>query len=272
MVLRPRDDSYYGQRVRSLHAAGLLLSERTYPPHLELPPHAHERPYLCAVLQGSYTERCGGKEWSCAPQTVFLRPQFEVHTDHFSETGGRVFGIELGTEWPARIGPLSRALHKPAALSGPCASLVFKLYREFRTNDMASPLIVEGLVLELLGEACRFGAHNVGTGLPRWLIQARDVLQERYRDPPSLADMAEEVDVHPVHLARVFRRRFGCTVGEYVRRLRIEFACRELALPGRSFVDIALAAGFCDQSQFCRAFKQQLGMTPSQFRRQLCRR
>jgi AraC family transcriptional regulator len=269
MLARHRDGSYYGQRVRSLRAAGLLLSERAYPPGLELPPHAHEHPYLCAVLSGGYTERCGGKEWSCAPQTLFLRPEGEVHADRFGDTGGRVFGIELGTDWPARMGGLGRALRRPAVLGGVCASLAFKLYREFRTDDLASPLIVEGLVLEVLGQACRFRDQNEGGGLPRWLARARDILQEQYRDPPALADLAGEVEVHPVHLARVFRHRFACTIGEYVRRLRIEFACRELTFPGRSFVEIALAAGFCDQSQFCRAFKQQLGMTPSQFRRQL---
>jgi AraC family transcriptional regulator len=269
MMVRAHGDSYYGQRVRGLNAGGLLLSERAYPPRLELPPHAHERPYLCAVLQGGYTERCGGKEWSCAPQTVFLRPQGEVHTDRFSDAGGRVFGIEFGAEWPARIGALGSVLSRPAALTGVCAALALRLYREFRTNDLASPLAVEGLVLELLAEACRFEAQYAGAGMPRWLARVRDILHERFRAPPALAEMAREVGVHPVHLARVFRRRFACTVGEYVRRLRIQFACRELALTGCSLVDIALAAGFCDQSQFCRAFRQQLGMTASQFRRQM---
>jgi AraC family transcriptional regulator len=198
-----------------------------------------------------------------------LRPPGEVHANRFGENGGRLFGIDLGTEWTARMGALGGALRKPAALGGQCTSLFLRLYREFRGNDLAAPLVVEGLVLELLGEACRYAAPHGESGLPRWLARARAALQERYRDPPGLAALAEEVNIHPVHLARVFRRRFGCTVGEYVRRLRIEFTCRELARPGRSLVEIALAAGFCDQSQFCRAFKRQLGTTPAQFRRQL---
>ncbi len=269
MLVRNRDDSYYGEPLRGLQTVGLLLSERKYPPRLELPPHSHDRPYFCMVLQGGYTERCGGNTWSCAPQNLFLRPQGEVHTDRFGEAGGRVFGIELGADWPQRVGQVSRALHRPANFRGVCTSLVFKLYREFRSHDVASPLLIEGLVLEILGEACRSAAQSPGDGASRWLRRVREILQERYRNPPTLTEMAQEIGVHPIHLARAFRKRFGCTVGETIRRLRVEFACRELARPGRSLVEIALAAGFCDQSQFSRTFKRQLGMTPSQFRRQV---
>jgi AraC family transcriptional regulator len=152
-------------------------------------------------------------------------------------------------------------------LEGPYAGLTLRLYREFRRNDEVSPLIVEGLVLEILGEACRTASANE-PGTPPWLRKARDILRDRYREPPRPAELADDVGVHPLHLARVFRRKYGCTLGEYVRRLRVECACRELARPGRSLVEVALEAGFCDQSQFCRVFKQHVGLTPSQFRRE----
>ena len=69
-----------------------------------------------------------------------------------------------------------------------------------------------------------------------------------------------------MHLARAFRKHFGCTPGEYVRHLRIEFASRELSKSDTPLVEIALAAGFAHQSHFSRIFKRQTGMTPSAFR------
>jgi AraC-like DNA-binding protein len=45
----------------------------------------------------------------------------------------------------------------------------------------------------------------------------------------SLSFIAQSVGVHPVHLAHSFRRYYRCSVGEYVRRLRIGFACRQLS-------------------------------------------
>jgi AraC family transcriptional regulator len=268
MVDRLRSGSYHGRCVRSVWAAGLLLTERTYPARLEIPPHAHERPYLCAVLQGGYTETCGGRTWTCTPRTLFLRPRGELHADRFGEAGGRIFGVELGPGWSARLAHLPRALERPAAFEGLCLSLARRLYRAFRADDAAAALIVEGLVLEILGEAFRAASATAETGAPRWLQRVRDILHDRYRQAPYLAGLSDEVGVHPGHLARVFRRHHGCTVGEYVRRLRIDFACRELARPGRSLVTVALEAGFADQAQFCRAFKQHVGMTPSEFRRE----
>jgi AraC family transcriptional regulator len=262
------DDSYHGRCERRLSAAGLLLAERTYPPRLEIPPHTHERPYLCAILQGGYTETCAGKVWTCTPRTLFLRPRGEPHADRFGEAGGRVFGIELGAGWPDRLASQPRTLERPAAFEGVCTGLARKLYREFRLDDAAAPLIAEGLVLEILGEACRTAAPASEAGAPLWLLQARDILHARFPQPPGLSAVADEVAVHPLHLARVFRRKFGCSVGEYVRRLRVEFACRQLARPDRSLVEIALEAGFCDQSQFCRIFKRHVGVTPSQYRRE----
>jgi AraC family transcriptional regulator len=78
--------------------------------------------------------------------------------------------------------------------------------------------------------------------------------------------IADLVGVHPVHLASTFRQHYRCTIGEYVRHLRIEFACRMISSSEASLADIALAAGFFDQSHFSKAFKQLTGMTPSQFR------
>jgi AraC family transcriptional regulator len=268
MAHRPPDDSYHGRCVRRLATAGLLLHERTYPPRLEIPLHFHDGPSMCVAVQGGCTETCGGRVWACTPRTLLLRPPGEPHTDRFGEAGGRVFGIELGSGWHDRLAGRRRTLERPAAFGGLCTGLASRLLSEFRQDDPAAPLIVEGLVLEILGEACRAAAPAGEAGVPRWLRQARDILHDRFAQPPGLAAVADEVGVHPLHLARVFRRTYGCSVGEYVRRLRVEFACRELARPGRPLVEIALEAGFCDQSQFCRTFKRHVGRTPSQFRRE----
>jgi AraC family transcriptional regulator len=72
--------------------------------------------------------------------------------------------------------------------------------------------------------------------------------------------------VHPAHLAREFRRRRHCTIGGYVRRLRVEFACRELSSTDAPLAEIALAAGFSHQSHLTRTFKELTGMTPAKFR------
>jgi AraC family transcriptional regulator len=57
-------------------------------------------------------------------------------------------------------------------------------------------------------------------------------------------------------------------VGTYVRRLRVELAGRWLTDTDLPLAEIALAAGFCDQSHFSNLFRRIIGVTPSHYRRQ----
>jgi AraC family transcriptional regulator len=81
-----------------------------------------------------------------------------------------------------------------------------------------------------------------------------------------LKTIADSVAVHPVHLVRTFRRFYRSTVGEYLRRLRIEFASQQLAGTDTPLADIALASGFADQCHFTRTFKRLTGLTPARYR------
>src|SRR5207302_385476 len=80
-----------------------------------------------------------------------------------------------------------------------------------------------------------------------------EFLREQFRDPVGLRDAAREAGVHPVYLARVFRRHHGCPVSEYLRALRLVEAGR-LVLEGASLAHAAHAAGFADQAHVSRRF------------------
>jgi AraC family transcriptional regulator len=147
--------------------------------------------------------------------------------------------------------------------------LARRLYKEFTLMDGISPLVVEGLMLEMIGETVRHSVYNSRTGAnlaPQWLRQARDSLHARFTERLTLTELARDVGVHPVHLAQAFHKSYQCTVGDYVRQLRIEYARRELAASETPIIQIALAAGFCDQSHFTRTFKRVVGVAPSQYR------
>jgi len=143
--------------------------------------------------------------------------------------------------------------------------LAAQLYREFCQPDPVSRIMIEGLVLQMMAETFRQTTASTPAA-PPWLEQAKDILREQFGDRPSLASLARSVGVHPVHLAREFHRFYGCTISEYVLQRRLDFACQELLNSRAPLVDIALAAGFFDQSHFARTFKARLGMSPRQYR------
>src|SRR5262249_52559171 len=166
-----------------------------------------------------------------------------------------------------RLRDRAPVLEGPAEFRGsPPAHLALRLYQEYCRMDDLSPLAMEGLALELLAAASRRPAPVPGRRPPPWLGRVTDILQARFAEKFSLADLAAAVDVCPDHLARAFRLHRGCTVGEYVRRLRVDFACRRLASSDAGVVEIALAAGFSDQSHLTKTFKRHVGVTPGEFR------
>jgi AraC family transcriptional regulator len=175
--------------------------------------------------------------------------------------------FEIPSRWIEKLRADSLALRITSELcGGALPQLCAKLYREFNKTDRAAKFAIEGLALEMLAEAARQPNHGIRTA-PPWLKQARAIIVEHFAETLQLAQIAAEVGVHPVYLATAFRQKFGVTIGEFVRRLRIEHACAELMKGDLSLAAIALQAGFVDQSHFSRVFKLYVGITPHKYRR-----
>ena len=141
--------------------------------------------------------------------------------------------------------------------------LFLRMYYKFREMDDESLKRLEQALLD--GRSVTDSDRR----FPQWLERVRNILEQRFAEPFKLSEIAAEAGVHPVHLAREFRKYFGCSVGEYLRRVRIEYACRELMGSDAAVTNIAFAAGFADQSHFSRTFKRLCGTTPGRYRASL---
>lgn len=264
-------DASMAERLLQYHVsereiAGFHSTETSHPPRFRIPEHFHDLASLYLVLQGSLTEFYGHKTRECKAPNVVFTPPGEKHSNLFDDRGGRCFLLEIPPAFVDRLTlagvKLEQSLHSEG---GMLAWLAMKLYREFERPDAVSLLAVEGLMLEALSELGRWSEKGDATA-PVWLRQARDLLSDRFRESLTLDEIAGSVGVHPAHLARSFRRSYRCTVGEYQRQLRIEYASRQLAETRTSMCNIALAAGFADQAHFSRTFRNHTGMTPARFR------
>jgi AraC family transcriptional regulator len=102
---------------------------------------------------------------------------------------------------------------------------------------------------------------------PRWLARCLDLIEAAYGDSLTVGGIAREVGVHPIHLARTFRRFLHCTPGEYLRRCRVNRALSLLRETRRPLSHVALDSGFADQSHMTHAFRRHLGFPPGQVRR-----
>lgn len=95
---------------------------------------------------------------------------------------------------------------------------------------------------------------------------AIDYIVTRLDQPLRLEDIAQVACFSPFHFHRVFSSIIGETLGEFVKRLRLERALQIMSHDkSRSLTNVALDCGFSSSSDFSRSFKQRFGVPPSAF-------
>ena len=258
--------SMNGDILKTCAVGGITIMETMYEPNLKLPKHRHDLAFFCFTLRGGYTEVDARRTLDCEPSGLVYHPPDETHSVWFQK-GAHCLTVQLEAQWLEDLRQQANLTARPADYRGGLlAQLARRLYGEFRAMDDLSPLVLEGLTLEILAEASRKAVVPSNHTPPRWLEQARGLIRERFNERLTLARVAESVSIHPVHLAREFQRYYRCTVGEDIRRQRIELACHKIANSNAPLSEIALAVGFSDQSHFARSFKRLTNMTPTEYR------
>jgi AraC family transcriptional regulator len=229
------------------------LSEVVFAPEVRLTWHGHPHTCLAVVTNGGVRKTFSGLEEDAVDGTVVEMPAEERHQDLFGRDGATIVVLESDGE-PGTL----RCFRDWKA-----TMLAHSVSRELAEPDAYSHLALEGLALELKATVAR-QRDTVGRH-PR-LDTVREMLAQDHSSPPSLARIAGEVGLHPSHLARMFRARFGESIGEYGRRLRLEWAAQRLVGSDEALASIAARAGFADQSHLTRAFKRRFGVTPGRYR------
>jgi AraC family transcriptional regulator len=266
MELKLKAGQFYGTTSQALSANGFRFTEKAYSSPATLPKHAHELSHFCFVLTGNYKERIAGKCFERGPAAlVYYPPDVSHGEEHF--TDGRHFLIEIDCKGLEQVRDYGARLCEPVLLSRDASLwLAARMYREFRARDEFSALVLESISTELLIAASRQNMRPLERKPPPWLETVKEVLREEFFNPPSLDELAKAVEIHPTHIARVFRQFERCTVGDYIREVRINHARQRMVGSNEPLVEIALALGFADQTHFTRSFKRVTGMTPREFR------
>jgi AraC family transcriptional regulator len=257
-------DGPFGTLLRRVELPSALTAT-AYAPRLCLKPHAHTAAFLLFVRDGGFVERHGQRSERCDRFTCIYRPAYDEHANEFDDGGATLTAIDLSPAWLSRLREAGFAGERFHLRSPFVDQFVDRLDAEMAAPDSMSEMVIESLATEVIVFASRLAGRS---GRNRWVDRARRLIEEEFSSSLSLGGIAASVGVHPVHLARQFRASQGCTVGEYIRRVRVGFARRELAMTDKPIAEIAFAAGFSDHSQLTKTFKRITGRAPAAYRAQ----
>lgn len=259
--------SFFGRSIVLRRVANLVLVDSLHSAGLRVPRHHHDHAYLALIRGGSFTETYGRRRRVAVPGTLLVNPPGEAHSEHMDGHPVSSLNIELSSEWLRDLFELGSPLDRSTDLHGEhVSSLGRRLMREATRHDPDSALAIESVTWELLNAALGRRPFAPEAAKPRWLRDIADLVDGALARPPALQDLAREAGVHPVHFAVVFRRHYGCSLGEYSRRRRLDAARMRLAEPDAPLSRIAFDLGFADQSHFTRVFKRYTGMSPQKYR------
>jgi len=251
--------------VLKRRSAPAELVDAFYELPIDHPKHEHKQSYFMLIDRCVYRERLGSRTSLHPPNTALWRPPEISHSDGMVGTNGRSFSVFVRDRLLRKYSDYASI---PGEFSEKNSYLVFlanRLRNEFRNWADGSDLIAEGLVLEMLGYAAK-ERIPADKNPPQWITRIVDKLEDEYLERHTNLELADEVGVHPVHLARTFRKFYGRSIGTYLKEIRVHRAMLLILQKELTLAEIAHSSGFSDQSQFTRAVKDIIGITPGVFR------
>ncbi|MBD2090490.1 helix-turn-helix transcriptional regulator [Microcoleus sp. FACHB-1515] len=149
--------------------------------------------------------------------------------------------------------------------------ILSSLRAEIESPEIASQLLVDSLrttlAIHLIRHYCSIQPKisNDSGGLSQLALkQVTEYIQEHLHQELKLVDLGAIAQISSYHFLRLFKQKTGITPHQYILQQRIEKAQHLLKHSKLSIAEIALQAGFCDQSHLTRCFKRRIGVTPKQ--------
>lgn len=239
------------------------VREVGYRPHLLQPRHAHAETTVTLVVAGSLRETVGRTQEVAHALSIVVKPGDTEHADQFGDQGTRTVQIGLTADEAMSLREWEPAARQWRWMhAGPAVPAFLRLLSFVRQRAHDDVLLERAVtdVLSSLRELRDDRRHDP----PGWLARVREEMDD-VGAGVRVRDVAARAGVHPVYLARQFRRYFGSSVVSYLQRRRVTRAADLIASSSLPLSMVAFQAGFADQSHLNRSFRAGTGFTPGAY-------
>jgi AraC family transcriptional regulator len=254
------DPRFKGLEIEIQRHPGARVLRVVHPGEQVIGEHQHDWAYIGLYTAGRYLERYDGGEADMSGPCAVLHPAGRPHADTVHEDGLETLTIEFDPAW-LRLHGFTGRLDRSRVWSGGAIGRAARGLAALLASPRAGEAALARATAQFLDQAL---AHEPKEA-PRWIPDARRLVSDGLA---STADLARHLDLHPAYVAQAYRHAAGEGVGDTLRRRRVEAASALLRRTQLALAEVAIAAGFCDQSHMNRCFSAVLGRTPLRVRQE----
>ncbi|MGA0557960.1 helix-turn-helix transcriptional regulator [Larkinella sp. VNQ87] len=258
---------FFGQSRKELVVNGLSLVQSVYHNQHSCPWHYHENAYFAFTTGGHLLESYKHREIALSAGSLTYHYSQEPHRNSRYSSYVSSLHVDIDDGWFDRCDLRQVRPEGLRELKSPDLKITFaRLLAETRLGGTEKEVATESLVVLAFSNLLQLREYS--DYKPAWLGKLKALLYANYDKPLSLSNIAAELQLHPVYLCQQFPKLFQCTLGEYIRKIKLEKAIeRMISREPVSLTELAYDCGFSDQSHFIRLFKKHTGFTPFAFRK-----
>ena len=222
--------------------------------------HYHENTHLSLVLQGGSRESRKNEDFQLTAGKIILYNEGETHCNKYTVLPSKHLILEFKKDFFNKRTLESKHFTKTNVQNIDVNLALLNIYNELLLNDLYSSNTIDFSLNQLLE------SDEKSSYIPIWVKEMKDIIEDRWDEFISLNELAVIFNVHPVTISKYFRKHYKCTLGDYMRKVKIEKAFSFLIETNISISEISDICGFSDQSHMIKIFKAYIGFLPNQIR------
>ena len=241
---------------------------------LDFPPHLHNAMELIFLRTGSVTVLSGGQRFTLEPGDVFVAfPNQDHGYQNSTDVEALMLIVPAEPYLTAFRSTIDQKRPRPPVLKRgqwEHTGVPVLLEMLYTDRETASGAVISGYLLALIGKLLPLLELHDAPSSSADVFQASLLyLNDHYREPLTRSGIAKAVGCNESYLSHLFSDALSITLTDYLTSLRIQEALTLLTDTAAPISQIALSLGFGSIRSFNRAFRQQMHLSPSAYRRQI---
>jgi AraC family transcriptional regulator len=224
--------------------------------------HEHEHANLVFILDGGCAEKRQHYTYERKAADLAFLHAGEAHETIFAKMPTRYISLDIKPEAFTENDLTESGILNTIRKCPDAKFLVLKMYRELLHNDDLTTDSVKMLFSEFASLSRDMATKKI---TPAWVVTVHELLNDRWNETVTLKDLSQAAGVNPITISKHFPTYFACTLGSYLRKLRIERSLSLIKNKGTSLTQTAYACNFSDQSHFIRNFRAYTLLSPKQY-------